>query len=160
MSLSELSRETPHHTLPVVEEQYSPGAAGNVAANLRAIGCNTVYLCSMLGKDWRGDLLEAALQERGVDTTYSIASKSWSTPSYCKPIRIGMQDVRQEDARLDFQNYAPLLEQLEIQLAEQLDKMAEQVDIIAVTDQLRNGVIGDLIRDRLRYWSKRARSYS
>ena len=33
MRLSSLSRETPHHNMPVVEERYALGAAGNVMAN-------------------------------------------------------------------------------------------------------------------------------
>ena len=37
MRLSELSREVPNYTLPVVEERTSPGGAGNVAANLAAL---------------------------------------------------------------------------------------------------------------------------
>ncbi len=157
MMRSELSRETPHHTLPVVEERYSPGAAGNVAANLRAIGCSEVYVCSVIGEDWRGELLKRTLQERGIHLSYLIASPSWTTPSYCKPIRNGLQQVRQEDARLDFQNYVPLSKALTDSLIERLDQMAEQVDVIAVTDQLTYGVIGDAVRERLSDWSKQGK---
>ena len=34
MKLSELSRETPHYPLPIVEERFAPGGAGNVATNI------------------------------------------------------------------------------------------------------------------------------
>ena len=34
MTRSELSRETPHFPLPIVQERLSPGGAGNVVANL------------------------------------------------------------------------------------------------------------------------------
>ena len=37
MRKSELSRETPHFPLPIVEERMSPGAGGNVAANMLAL---------------------------------------------------------------------------------------------------------------------------
>lgn len=37
MRLSELSRETPHYPLPIVEERFSPGGAGNVACNIAAL---------------------------------------------------------------------------------------------------------------------------
>ena len=37
MRLSELSRETPHYPLPIVEERFSPGGAGNVASNIAAL---------------------------------------------------------------------------------------------------------------------------
>lgn len=53
MTQSELSRETPHHSLPVVQEFFSPGAAGNVAINLKALGCQEVSICLLIGSDWK-----------------------------------------------------------------------------------------------------------
>ena len=38
MRQSELSRETPHYPLPVVEERFSLGGAANVCANAAALG--------------------------------------------------------------------------------------------------------------------------
>ena len=40
MTKSELSRETPHFPLPIVQERLSPGGAGNVVANLLALKPN------------------------------------------------------------------------------------------------------------------------
>ena len=37
MRLSELSRETPHYPMPVVQERYAPGGAGNAACNMAAL---------------------------------------------------------------------------------------------------------------------------
>lgn len=150
MGRSELSRETPHYTLPVIAERYSPGAAGNVAANLKAIGCQSVSVCSLVGEDWRGTLLKKVFTELGIDLTYTITSEEWCTPAYCKPIRIGLQNARQEDPRLDFQNYATPQGELEQQLIAKLELMAENVDVIAVTDQFKFGVIGEGVRECLR----------
>ncbi|WP_165822513.1 bifunctional heptose 7-phosphate kinase/heptose 1-phosphate adenyltransferase [Paenibacillus montanisoli] len=154
---STLSRETPHHTLPVVEERFSPGAAGNVAANLKSLGCSEVYLCSVIGRDWRGEILIEQLEKRQIDTAFLLASEDWSTPAYCKPIRVGLQMVKQEDPRIDFQNFRPLPGLEMSELSERLDAMMERCDVIAVTDQLRNGVIGDEIRRKLESWAKRGK---
>ncbi|MEM2455549.1 MAG: sugar kinase, partial [Candidatus Bathyarchaeia archaeon] len=35
MTRSELSRETPRYTRPIVRETYSPGASGNISWNLK-----------------------------------------------------------------------------------------------------------------------------
>ena len=43
MKKSELSRETPHYPLPVVEERMSAGGAGNVAVNVSSLGVGKVY---------------------------------------------------------------------------------------------------------------------
>lgn len=157
LTRSTLSRETPHYTMPIVEERYSPGAAGNVAANLAALGCGKVTICSVVGHDWRGELLQSLFKDRGIDTSYMIAGRDWVTPAYCKPIRTGLQNVQQEDARLDFQNTKPLPETLAAQLGERLDAMAAACDIIAVTDQLPLGVIGEGIRKKLTEWAAKGK---
>jgi len=157
LTRSTLSRETPHYTLPIVEERYTPGAAGNVAANLVALGCRKVMICSVVGNDWRGRFLEELLEARGIDTSCLLSDLKWNTPAYCKTIRTGLQNVQQEDARLDFQNYMLLPEALAEKLGEQLDLMAAQCDIIAVTDQLPFGVIGDGIRSKLTYWASQGK---
>lgn len=156
MTRSELSRETPHYPLPVVRERYSPGAAGNVAANLKAIGCSEVYFCSVMGNDWRGSLLKAAFDELGIDDLYTLYVNDWLTPAYCKPIRHGL-DAFQEDPRLDFHNLQPLPDELVSRLLDRLDRMASSVDVIAVTDQLQFGVVGQVVRERLDYWRRQGK---
>ena len=67
MTRSALSRETPLFPRPVVRERYSCGGAANVAWNLAALGLAEVRAFTVLGQDWRGDLLRQALHEAGVD---------------------------------------------------------------------------------------------
>ncbi|TVY08169.1 bifunctional heptose 7-phosphate kinase/heptose 1-phosphate adenyltransferase [Paenibacillus cremeus] len=157
MTISELSRETPHYPLPVVKEVYSPGAAGNVAANLKALGVREVLFCTVTGDDWRRGLLNQCLRERGIDDSYSTVEAGRITPAYCKPMRHGHQGAWQEDARLDFANRSPLTAAETARLLEKLDAMAEQVDAIAVTDQFQLGVITPEIRERLAYWAGRGK---
>ncbi|ULL16894.1 sugar kinase [Paenibacillus sp. H1-7] len=157
MTLSELSRETPHFNLPVVRERFSPGAAGNVAVNLKALGCSEVLFCSVIGRDWRGQLLTGSLQSNGIDTSLVWEERSWTTPAYCKTIRHGLQNSQQEDPRIDYTNYAPLGDIAVERLLENLDRMAARIDVIGVTDQLRFGVIGPMIRARLQYWAKQGK---
>lgn len=158
MMRSELSRETPHYPLPVVRERYTPGAGGNAAANLRALGCGEVAVCTAFGRDWRADVLRRSLREAGIEPeSFAVESSDWCTPAYCKPIRVGLQDVRQEDPRLDFQNYAPLPIETDRLLAAQLDRMAAQVDVIAVADQFKHGVVGESVIERLKYWEARGK---
>lgn len=157
MTLSELSRETPHYTLPVLREAYSPGAAGNVAANLKALGCQEVMFCSVYGDDWRGALLRRSFQEMGIDDSFAVLSPTRITPAYCKPIRHGLQQASQEDPRLDFVNRSSLTEEIEQAICANLDAMALRVEAIAVTDQLRYGMITEAVRERLVYWGKQGK---
>ena len=54
---STLSLETPWHTSPVVDQRYSPGAAGTVTNNLNALGVDTVYVVGVSGEDGFGKTL-------------------------------------------------------------------------------------------------------
>ena len=68
MTKSELSRETPHFPLPIVDERMSPGGAGNVVCNLCALRPASVCCIGDFGNDWRGDVLSRLLQEAGANT--------------------------------------------------------------------------------------------
>lgn len=153
MTRSELSRETPHHNLPVIGEHYAPGAAGNVAVNFKRLGCKEVRFSSVIGADWRGELLRQSLQGQGIDDRDIIIAENRTTPAYCKTIRHGLQNVAQEDPRLDFINLTAPDEQTVSAYIAAIDQMAEQVDMISVTDQLQHGSIVDEVRVRLHHWA-------
>ncbi|QNK54438.1 bifunctional heptose 7-phosphate kinase/heptose 1-phosphate adenyltransferase [Paenibacillus sp. PAMC21692] len=157
MSLSTLSRETPHYSLPIIGERVSPGAGGNVAMNLRALGCREVSFCTATADDWRGNLLHRCLEDNGINDSYSLSLKQWVTPAYCKPIRHGLQGVSQEDPRLDFINRRALSADEEKKMIAALDEMMQTADIVAVTDQLPLGIITEAVRVRLQFWSARGK---
>ena len=85
MTRSELSRETPHFPLPVVEERVSLGAGGNVAANLAALGPKEILAVSLYGDDWRGRLLAEEVKKAGVSPEWLVPSGQRFTNAYCKP---------------------------------------------------------------------------
>ncbi len=144
MTRSELSRETPRFALPVAEERYSPGAAGNVAANVRALGPETVAV-GVLGRDWRGEVLLEELRRRGVDTQALPRAEGWLTPAYIKPVRRGYE-TEQEDSRIDFANAEPLGGALEDELLSRLRSLKEKADGVCVQDQLACGVVTKRVR--------------
>ncbi len=149
MRLSELSRETPHHPLPVVEERMSPGGAGNVAWNLAALKPKALKTLGLIGRDWRGNLLTQALEERGVDASLLIRDESVCTSTYIKPLRSGISDVVYEDPRIDFENRRLPPARLEKALLDALERVAGDVDVLLVSDQLAFGCVTAAVRERL-----------
>jgi len=145
MTLSELSRETPHFPLPVVEERMSGGAAANTALDFAALGVASVILLSVIGEDWRADQLLKVLRKAGVSTEHIISSPDRVTPAYCKPRRHGISGVVYEDPRIDFENRKPLPADIEAALIEWLREIALSVDVIAVVDQLKYGVVTEKV---------------
>lgn len=149
MKKSELSRETPHYPLPVVREVMSPGADGNVVANVAALRPGSLSVCGISGDDWRGDLLKKKLSELGADLSGWITEEGRFTQAYCKPMRMGISDVIYEDPRLDFAAVAPISAASEAKVLRWLDKIDGKLDILCVCDQFANGIVTDAVIERL-----------
>jgi D-glycero-beta-D-manno-heptose-7-phosphate kinase len=149
MTKSEISRETPHFPLPIVKERMSPGAGGNVSANIAALNPLNIKVFGVIGKDWRGDVLLKKLNEQKIDTENVVISGKVITNAYCKPIRKGISDVEYEDPRLDFCNYEDLPEEDEEKLINNLEKNKNSFDIMCVSDQFYNGCITPRVREKI-----------
>ena len=149
MRLSLLSKETPHHPLPIISERYSPGGGANVAANLAALGVGSLHACTILGDDWRTMLLLEALKPLGMQQDGIIRTNNWLTAAYCKPIRCGISDVKYEDPRIDFENRVPPPQDAESRLLAKVNGLRGRVDAIAVTEQFAYSCITQKIRDAL-----------
>ncbi len=150
MRLSELSRETPHFPLPIVEERLSPGGAGNVVANLLALEPAAVHAVGICGTDWRGTALRDLLQKAGADVSGLIADPGRVTDTYIKPLRMGYaENVVYEDPRLDFANYDLPAAEAEAKLLAALDQVAGEIDVLCVCDQMRLGCVTDAVRRRI-----------
>ena len=150
MTKSELSRETPHFPLPIVQERLSPGGAGNVAMNVLALEPKKVYALGVFGDDWRGLALKGLLERAGADVSGVVTDPDRVTNTYIKPLRKGYADnVVYEDPRLDFTNYGPLAAATEAKLLKALDAVAKKVDVLCVCDQMPFGCVTDAVRDRI-----------
>ena len=66
-ALTETSLETGLPARQVVSRRASPGHAGTVTNNLRALGVQTVYAVGFTGDDGEGYKLRRALERTGVD---------------------------------------------------------------------------------------------
>lgn len=149
MTLSELSRETPHYPLPVTAEKTAMGAGGNVAANLAALSPEKIYAVSLIGDDWRGMLLRSLVKKSGISDEYMIETAGRFTNAYCKPMRHGISATVYEDPRLDFENRVPIDKKTEERVIENLKALAKKVDVLCVADQFRFGIITDKVRDEI-----------
>lgn len=146
MTLSELSRETPHYPLPVTSEVTAMGAGGNVAANLCALCPEKIYAISLVGDDWRGMLLRSLIKKNGISDEYIIETKNRFTNAYCKPMRHGISTTVYEDPRLDFENRAPIDSETEAAVIDNLRAVAGKINVLCVADQFRYGIITDKVR--------------
>ena len=149
---STLSLETPWHTNPVVEQRYSPGAAGTVTNNLKALGVGTVYTLGVIGEDGFGGTLLNCLQANGCLTDFMVQMPNWVTPTYLKPIHRGYEGVETEGPRFDIENQSAMQETVETAVIDALQKCIPLVDGIIVGDQMpieNLGVVTNRVREKL-----------
>ena len=148
MTRSVLSRETPHFPLPVVSERMSAGAGGNAAANMATL-CAHLTPVGVIGDDWRGDCLRRVFAQQGMDVSGLVTVKGRMTNAYCKPMRRGYLGLDVEDPRIDFESFEPLSEEAEQLLLGQLDRLAQNADVLCVSDQFACGCVTDRVRARI-----------
>jgi len=150
-SLEEVSLETGLPAHQVVGIRASPGAAGNVAANLAALGVQTLAL-SIIGDDGEGYDLARELALRRIATDALIRTSGRHTPTYTKPMMHEPDGRVHELSRLDIVNRSPLPSDLEAQLLDRLYGLVPEVDGVVVGDQVQarnHGVVTDAVRQAL-----------
>ncbi|MHB1296862.1 MAG: bifunctional heptose 7-phosphate kinase/heptose 1-phosphate adenyltransferase [Anaerolineae bacterium] len=149
--LAEVSIETGLEAHQVVQIRTSPGAAGTVVSNLRALQVGVVAL-SVIGDDGEGYDLQRGLSERGVDTAPLVRLRGRFTPTYTKPMMHETDGRVHELSRLDIKNRRPLPPAVEGEVIERLRMLVPTMDGVIIADQVpeRNcGVVTDRVRQVL-----------
>lgn len=147
----EPSRETGLTAYQIVGRRLSPGAAGTVTNNLKALGVGQVLALGIIGDDGEGLELRRALEATGVDTDSLIVTQERVTPTYTKPLVVE-GDQEREINRLDIKNGSATPAHLEAEIIRRLWALAEKVDGIIVLDQVEeadHGVVTAAVRDAL-----------
>ena len=146
--LSEPSLETGLEAYQVTSVRRYPGAAGNVANNLRALDVNVIVL-GAVGEDGEGDDLRRGLDLIGVESDGLIRAPGRFTPTYLKPmLRQGNRPARELN-RFDTKNRTRLPVEIETEVITRLDSLFRRVPGIVIADQVSEpncGVITDRVR--------------
>ena len=146
--LSEISLETGLEAYQVADIRCSPGAAGTVTSNLRALGVKVTAL-GVIGDDGQGYELKRGLTERGVDVEPLIERADRFTPTYTKPMVREKDGREHEIQRLDIKNRSPLPAEVEDLVIGRLRALVPQVDGVIIADQVPEANYG-VITDRVR----------
>jgi rfaE bifunctional protein kinase chain/domain len=135
-ALSEVSIETGLATRAVDRQRYSLGGAGNVAANLLAMGVTRVSAFAVLAGDPFGREMLRILAGMGVETRGVLVQETgWETPVYVKPVEAG-----EEQNRIDFGNANRLDPERGRELLEVLRSALAEMDILIINQQLVHGI--------------------
>ncbi|MXW29053.1 MAG: hypothetical protein F4Z80_09345 [Chloroflexi bacterium] len=132
--VARLSREAP---LPVIEQRdlrHLPGGAGNLAANLCALGAQ-VAVMGVVGDDRRGEKLIELIGGGGADTGQIIVAAGRATPTKLRIWASGDRQFNyQQVARIDTPAPSPVPDPIVADLAARLRDAAASVDALVYSD--------------------------
>jgi rfaE bifunctional protein kinase chain/domain len=151
-ALAEISIETGLEAHQVVGKRLSPGAAGTVTSNLRALGIGIVQAVGAIGDDGEGYELLQGLARTGVDSSHLLQSAEIYTPTYTKPMRILPGGREEEMNRVDIKNRKRLPAALEQAVIAELRAVVPSVEAVIVADQVQEedfGVVTGAVREEL-----------
>lgn len=150
--LAERSVETGLTAHQVVGRRLTPGAAGTVVSNLKALGVGEVICIGAIGMDGEGYELKNALRRVGAAYhNWLLESKDIVTPCYTKPM-LRENGKERELERIDIKNRTPLPVGIEDELINRLEAVLPNVNGVVIADQVQErncGVVTDRVRGRL-----------
>jgi D-beta-D-heptose 7-phosphate kinase/D-beta-D-heptose 1-phosphate adenosyltransferase len=133
--ITEMSLEAPIPVFENAHTSYNPGAAGNVAANISAMGAHPL-LCGLIGNDANATILLDECAKRNINTNGLIATDSQPTNTYGK-FRAGSDSYPdQEILRMDTPKQETLSNEVESQIIHYIQETAPSVRAIVVIDQV------------------------
>jgi rfaE bifunctional protein kinase chain/domain len=151
MAKSEPSLETGLNTRPISIQRYSLGGAGNIAANLSALGCPRVHALGVVGRDPFAGELVRRLDGHGVDTSgLVVQEKDWATPVFIKP-HSGNREIN----RIDTADYNRLSRATIDRLFRNLVRLLPRVDIVVVNQQIKDSLHCARFRRRMAEFIRR-----
>jgi len=150
--LAERSVETGLTAHQVVGRRLTPGAAGTVVSNLKALGVGEVICIGAIGMDGEGYELKNALRRVGAAYhNWLLESKNIVTPCYTKPM-LRENGKERELERIDIKNRTPLPVGIEDELINRLETVLPKVNGVVIADQVQErncGMVTDWVRGRL-----------
>ena len=147
--------ETGKNCYQVVRTRRQAGAAGTVAANLKALGVGQVDAVGFCGDDGEGYELQRALRRLDLELDGFFTTPDRFTPTYGKPCYIDSQQRRRpvvaELERLDIKNRRSTPRPLQERLVDFLNAGLSAWDGLLVMDQVTEANCG-VLTSRVRRW--------
>jgi len=138
--VNRISPEAPVPIFEGVERKQALGGAGNVAANLRALGCE-VYLLGVVGGDAAGRCVRDLLQQQGMGDSWLLEDQARPTTEKTRLIA-----HQQQVLRLDQESRAPLSAGLVEQALIHVENLMAKIDGVICSDYCKGVCTEPLLR--------------
>ncbi len=144
----ERSEETGLPVHQVVAVTIAPGAAGHVAAVLRALG-SAVMTLGVIGDDGDGYELRRSLRALGIDERAMVVAADRHTATSIHPVNQSVTALSYDLERLDIRSRSPVAPSTIAALIERLRSLVTQVHAVIVVDRIPDEECG-VVTSRLR----------
>jgi rfaE bifunctional protein kinase chain/domain len=141
-SATRLSPEAPVPVVDFMNESQVLGGAGNVAANLAALGAS-VFPFGVVGEDEAGRAIRACLERVGILTKGIVADASRITT-----VKTRIVAGHQQIVRVDRERREPLGRALEDRLVSRIKNGLGRLDALVISDYDK-GFVTDALADRV-----------
>ena len=142
-SVDRISPEAPVPVVRVESEHWALGGAGNVAANVVALGA-TCDIVGAVGSDPEGQLLKEKLQALGVDTDGIV-----ELPDRPTTVKTRVMAKHQHVTRIDREDSADVPDGLADLLCDQVGRRWATADVLAVEDYNKGVLVPRVIQSAL-----------
>jgi len=140
-----ISPEAPVPVLRIVEQREAVGGSANVAACLRALGCE-VFCCGTVGADAHGRKLISLLEELGANSEAVLELPDRPTTTKTRMVGLAQHRHRQQLLRVDEEDVQPLPAEVSARLADTACALVERVAVICIEDYDKGVVTGALVQ--------------
>jgi rfaE bifunctional protein kinase chain/domain len=139
-----ISREAPVLILRFLKEESLPGAAGNTAANVRALG-GTPIPVGAVGDDAAGASLLAILRDRGIPTDGLLEVRGYRTPTKTRVLAGAAHSIKQQVVRYDLEGRLPEDVPWRDRILEKLTRAARSADAAVLSDYGYGAISPDVV---------------
>lgn len=142
-----VSRISPEAPVPVVwvdSENFMPGGASNVAANIRSLG-GEVHVAGVVGEDSRGEILRTLLHKKGVRCEGIIEDAARPTTQKTRVIAHHQQVVR-----IDRETQRQISGRCLERITEFIREKVPAVDALIIEDYGKGVIVPKLVREAVR----------
>lgn len=137
-----VERISPEAPVPVVwahAQQFLPGGASNVAANVCGLGAQ-VSIAGVVGKDDKTGILLSALKKRHINTDGVIEAFNRMTS-----VKTRVVGGAQQIVRLDWESTEPIPQSIEKKIEEFIVKNIKRFDAVIIEDYGKGAITPDIV---------------
>lgn len=139
--VTRISPEAPVQIVNVVKEEYVPGGASNVAANIAELGAK-VWMVGVVGNDETRNKLINEIAKKRINSDYLI-----SDPEKRTILKVRVFGRNQQLLRFDYEKKGDISSSTEEKLLSSVKKIISEIDAIIISDYAKGTITKSLMEN-------------